>query len=125
MRGALKQDQAIVRTHAADRATVANALLRMGMCYQRLGDQQATTLFQRIVREFPEQKEAASAASARGSIGASLKRSLPVFSTGRCGRDRRWTTWAPSPQTGDISRSSTGIRAISPCVTWRLVQSAG
>jgi Tol biopolymer transport system component len=65
LKGAIKQYEAIVTTHGADRATVANALLRMGECYQKLGDQQATKLFERTVREYPEQKQAASAASAR------------------------------------------------------------
>ena len=65
LKGAIAQYEAIVRNHSKDRAAVANALLRMGECFQKLGDQQATKVFRRIVREFPEQKAAASAASAQ------------------------------------------------------------
>ena len=65
LKGAIKHYEAIVKAHGGDRVTVARALLRMGECYQTLGDQQAATLFERIVREFPEQKDVARAASAR------------------------------------------------------------
>ena len=65
LKGAIRQYEAIVKAYSADRATVARALLRMGECYQKLGDQQASRLFERIVREFPEQKDVASAAAAR------------------------------------------------------------
>ena len=63
-RGAIKLYEAVVGSNA-DRSAKARALLRMGECYQKLGDQQATRVFERIVREFGDQKEAAQAASAR------------------------------------------------------------
>jgi Tol biopolymer transport system component len=69
-RGAIKLYETVVGSNA-DRSAKARALLRMGECYQKLGDEQATKVFERIVREFGDQKQAAQAASARlGGFGA-------------------------------------------------------
>jgi Tol biopolymer transport system component len=66
LRKAIAQYQEIVdRYSKTDRAAAANALMRMADCYQKLGDQQARALFERVVREFGDQKQAAEAARAR------------------------------------------------------------
>jgi Tol biopolymer transport system component len=48
-----------------DRAIAAKALVRMADCYQKLGDAQSRTIYERVVREFADQKEAAAEARAR------------------------------------------------------------
>jgi Tol biopolymer transport system component len=64
--GAIKQYQAIVdRFGKTERAVAVTALLAMGEAYQKLGDGQAQRVYERIVREFGDQKEAVSVASAR------------------------------------------------------------
>ena len=49
----------------AGRALVARALLLMGACYERLGNAEATRAYERIVREFSDLGDTASAARAR------------------------------------------------------------
>lgn len=65
LKGAIKQYQAIVQKFPADRGAVATALVRMGECYRKLGDAQARHVYERVIREFNDQKEAAAEARAR------------------------------------------------------------
>jgi Tol biopolymer transport system component len=57
--------QRIAKEFASDRALAAKALLRLGEAYQKLGDRQAQQAFERIVRDYSDQKEAAGNARAR------------------------------------------------------------
>jgi Tol biopolymer transport system component len=49
----------------SDRAVAARALVRMGQCYEKLGDAQARQAYDRVVRDFADQKETVAAAKAR------------------------------------------------------------
>jgi Tol biopolymer transport system component len=60
-----------------DRAIAAKALVRMGECYEKLGDSEARKAYERVVREFADQKDAAAAANTR--LGAISK---PAISPG-------------------------------------------
>lgn len=62
---AIKAYAAIVSKHGADRATVATALVRMAECHQKLGDAEARLIYERIVRDFGDQKDAVMVARAR------------------------------------------------------------
>jgi Tol biopolymer transport system component len=42
---------------STDRATAAKALLRLGNCYEKLGDAQARATYQRVLREFADQPQ--------------------------------------------------------------------
>jgi len=58
LKGAIEQYQKIAAQPGAGRATVATALLRMGQCYEKLGDAQAKearAAYERVVREFGDQ----------------------------------------------------------------------
>jgi Tol biopolymer transport system component len=55
---ALKLYQRIVVTHGSDRKLAAQALLRMAECHQKLGDAESRRIYERLVREYPDQKEA-------------------------------------------------------------------
>lgn len=48
-----------------DRAVAAQALVRMGECYAKLGDAEARKAFERVVREFGDQREFTQTARAR------------------------------------------------------------
>ena len=48
----------------SDRAVAARALVRMGQCYEKLGDIQARATYEQVVREFGDQKEAVEQARA-------------------------------------------------------------
>ena len=62
LKGAIEQYKKLETT--ADRAIAAQALLHMALCYQKLGDLQARQVFERVVREYAEQKEVAAQALA-------------------------------------------------------------
>lgn len=53
----------------SDRALAARALIRMGQCYEKLGDAQARTAYEQVVREFADQKEAVEQARVLLSAG--------------------------------------------------------
>jgi len=65
--GDLKGAIALYRKLAAggNRAVAAKALVRMGQCYEKLGDAEARAAYDRVVREFADQKEPVAAAQAR------------------------------------------------------------
>ncbi|MCX6616027.1 MAG: tetratricopeptide repeat protein, partial [Acidobacteria bacterium] len=57
LKGAIEQYKKIVAQPGAGRATVATALLRMGQCHEKLGNAEARTAYQRLVRDFADQAE--------------------------------------------------------------------
>src|SRR5262245_31575277 len=65
--GAIKQYEAIVQAYAkTDRAAAATALVRMADSYQKLGRAaESQAAYERVAREFSEQREAVSEARAR------------------------------------------------------------
>jgi Tol biopolymer transport system component len=63
---AIEQYKAIVSSYGkTDRRTAAQALLRMADAYQKLGDAQARTTYEQIVRDFSDQVESVSTARVR------------------------------------------------------------
>jgi Tol biopolymer transport system component len=50
---------------SSNRAAAAHALVRMGQCYERLGDAEARKAYERVVREFGDQTEMATEARTR------------------------------------------------------------
>ncbi len=77
LRGAIARYRTIIATYAADHAVAARALVRMAQCYEKLGDQEvaeARKAYERILRDYPDQKEAVSVARARlGSKESALQ----------------------------------------------------
>jgi len=57
LKGAIEQYKKIVAQPGARRATVATALLRMGQCHEKLGNAEARTAYERLVRDFADQAE--------------------------------------------------------------------
>jgi len=55
LKGAIAAYQKIVDSPAQTRAARAEALVRMGACYQMLGDAQAKEAFERVIRDFADQ----------------------------------------------------------------------
>jgi Tol biopolymer transport system component len=64
LKGAIEQYKKIVASYGNNRAVAAKALIRMGQCYEKLGDAEATKAYERVVREFADQKEAVEQAQA-------------------------------------------------------------
>jgi Tol biopolymer transport system component len=72
LNGAIKQYAAIVSRYAkSDRAVTAKALIRMAECYQKMGDAEARKLFEQVVREYSDQKDAV--AEARAHLGSGTR----------------------------------------------------
>src|SRR6266568_2340337 len=58
LNGAIKQFAAIVAKYKNDRAVTAMALVHMAECYQKLGDAQSHKIYEQVVREYADQKDA-------------------------------------------------------------------
>jgi tetratricopeptide (TPR) repeat protein len=82
LKGAIDQYQKIVAEFSGtDRAAVAKALVRMGQCYEKLGSAEARKVYERAVRDFPDQKEMA--AMAQGAAARAQPRAFgPNLSAG-------------------------------------------
>lgn len=58
---------------SGNRVLAAQALLRMADCYQKLGDREAQTIYERLVRDYGDQKDAVASARIRlGTKGATV-----------------------------------------------------
>src|SRR5712691_11876523 len=55
----------IVQEHAGNRTVAAKALLEMGQCYEKLGNTEARKAYERVLRDYADQNEAAVQARAR------------------------------------------------------------
>lgn len=55
----------IVQEHAGNRAVAAKALLEMGRCYEKLGNTEARKAYERLLRDYGDQNDAAAQARAR------------------------------------------------------------
>src|SRR5713226_6468187 len=55
----------IVEEHGGNRAVAAQALLEMGQCYEKLGNTEARKAYERLLRDYGDQNEAAVAARKR------------------------------------------------------------
>ncbi|MBL8294244.1 MAG: PD40 domain-containing protein [Bryobacterales bacterium] len=72
LQAAIRQYGDIAAKYKTDRAVAAMALVRMAEAYQKVGDSEAIVIFQRVLRDYGEQKEAVAMARARlGSATAS------------------------------------------------------
>ena len=69
LKGAIEQYKQIAG--GRDRAMAAKALVAMAECYQKLGDAESRTLYERVVREFADQAE--SVATARTRLAALMR----------------------------------------------------
>lgn len=55
----------IVQEHARNRVAASHALLEMGQCYEKLGNREARKAYERLLRDYGDQNEAAAQARAR------------------------------------------------------------
>ena len=71
LKGAIEQYKKLAENK--DRAIAAKALIQMAECYQKLGDAESQKLYQRVVREFADQKDALALAQARKPFALARK----------------------------------------------------
>ena len=65
LKGAIDDYKKIVAGAGGNRALTAQALVRMAECYQKLGDAESRKIYEQLLREYADQKEAAAEARAR------------------------------------------------------------
>lgn len=65
LKAAIKLYGQAVKEAGANRALVAKSLLGMAECYQEMGAQEATKIYEQLVRDYADQKEAVAEARAR------------------------------------------------------------
>ena len=65
LKGAIEDYKKAIAAAGNDRALVAQALFRMAECHQKLGDTEAQAIYERLLRDYPDQREIAVAARAR------------------------------------------------------------
>jgi Tol biopolymer transport system component len=70
LKGAIRQYEEIVKRHPGDRAVAAKALIQMAECYQKLGDAESRKIYERVVKDYADQKEAVAIARAKLGGGA-------------------------------------------------------
>ena len=47
----------VVKDESAERSLQANAMLHMGLCYEKLGRQEASKTYRNLINNYPEQAE--------------------------------------------------------------------
>jgi Tol biopolymer transport system component len=96
-----------------DRVRAAKALVRMGQCYEKLGDAEARKAYERVVREFGDQQEPVASARARlSALGAGEGRTTSYrqiwsgpsvnYDSASVSRDGRYLTYVDR-ETRDLS----------------------
>jgi Tol biopolymer transport system component len=71
LNGAIREYRAIVAEYKSDRAVAAMALVRMAECYQKMGDTESRKLYEQVVRDYSDQKDAVNLAKAKLGVSAS------------------------------------------------------
>jgi len=100
LKGAIEMYQNAAKEAGANRSLAAKAQLRLGAAYQKLGDEQARAAFERIVKDYADQPEAAEARARLNAMGTpvspatptpSLTETLAIRGRGAPGRIRQIT----------------------------------
>src|SRR5262249_43426652 len=69
LKAAIEQYRKLIAGSGASRELVSKALVRLGVCYERQGSAEARKAYERVVREFADQTDAAREARTRLSAG--------------------------------------------------------
>jgi Tetratricopeptide repeat len=69
LKGAIASYEKVLAATGVSRKTAAEALLHIGQCYEKLGSTESRKAYERIVREYADQKDTVTTARAR--LGAS------------------------------------------------------
>jgi Tol biopolymer transport system component len=68
LKGAIEEYKKIVAGAGANRALAAQALVRMAECYQKLGDAESRKVYERVIREYSDQRELVTLAHTRLAV---------------------------------------------------------
>src|SRR5215472_2590048 len=65
LEGAIEQYKTILAKYGSDRAVAAKAWVELGQCYEKLGKEEARKAYERVLRDYADQSEAAAKARTR------------------------------------------------------------
>src|SRR5438128_11618389 len=65
LKGAISAYQKVLATPGVSRKTAAEALVRLGQCYEKLGDAESRKAYERVLREYSDQRQASAEARTR------------------------------------------------------------
>jgi Tol biopolymer transport system component len=82
LKGAIELFEEIIKKYPNERDYAANALLYIGMCYEKLGTAEAERAFNKVIDNYPEQKNAVTIARERLSRLVSATGKVPVTPPG-------------------------------------------
>jgi Tol biopolymer transport system component len=74
LEAAIRQYKEIIATHSGDRQVAAKALVRMGQCYEKLGQTGAQEAYREVIENYPEQRVEVAAARQRLAVLAKALR---------------------------------------------------
>lgn len=94
----------VVKEFAADRTLAAKALVQIGLCYEKLGRDEARKAYERLLRDFADQKD--EAARARSRLAALVR---PAADEKSLAARRVWA----EPDTDNLGRPSPDGRWLS------------
>src|SRR5688572_14764120 len=129
LKGAIDDYRKAIAAAGGNRAIVAQALLRMAECHQKLGDAQAQTIYEQLLRDYSDQKDVAVVARARlvrPSNASSVKGDRSVWTGeeadgfGTISPDARYLTYTDWANGGHLA-----IRDLSTGTNHRLTDGGG
>ena len=129
LKGAIDDYRKAIAAAGSNRAIVAQALLRMAECHQKLGDAQAQAIYEQLLRDYPDQKDVAVVARTRlvrPSIGSSVKGDRTLWSGedadgfGTISPDARYLTYTDWANDAQLA-----IRDLSTGASHRLTDGGG
>jgi Tol biopolymer transport system component len=116
LRAALQQYADIAARYAkSDRAAAASALLHMAECHAKMGDAEARKIYERILRDFGDQKDAAEVA--RKKMAENSSRNSGVQSRTVWSNSYSWGSVSPDGRYVSIADKATGDLTLRDLVT--------
>src|SRR5688572_8169939 len=129
LKGAIDDYRKAIAAAGGNRAIVAQALLRMAECHQKLGDAQAQTIYEQLLRDYSDQKDVAVVARARlvrNLNASSIKGDRSVWTGeeadgfGTISPDARYLTYTDWANDAQLA-----IRDLSTGISHRLTDGGG
>jgi Tol biopolymer transport system component len=111
LKAAIQMYESVISKYKHDRPVAAMALVHMADCYQKLGDTQSRKLYDRVLHEYPDQKEAVVLARAQIGGRSTAPRATgdrPVWTGsfvdgfGSVSQDGRFLTYTDWPTNGGL-----------------------
>jgi len=121
-KGAIALYEQVLASAMGNRAVAARALIRLGQCYEKLGNAEARKAYERVVKEFSDQKDASEAQALLAALGGGADRetvdrilySAPGAYGGRNSRDGRYVAFECNRAICLLETATGSIRTVVP-----------